>query len=120
MPWIDGYVTWATAEVSDNVKCCRYFRYKINYLCFVSLSVNKVRELPNNIIDILPFIHFITGRLQNFVLRTLAQRIQAKNQLRRRNLNTTKYSRITMNIILMLPTRVEEGDKQEITTTTTG
>ena len=25
-----------------------------------------------------------------------------------------------MNIILMLPTRVEEGDKQEITTTTTG
>ena len=26
MPWIDGFVSWATAEVTDNVKCCQYFR----------------------------------------------------------------------------------------------
>jgi len=26
MPWIDGYITWAKADVTDNVKCCRYYK----------------------------------------------------------------------------------------------
>jgi len=31
MPWIDGYITWAKADVTESVKCCRYYEDTVGF-----------------------------------------------------------------------------------------
>merc|ERR1719228_1316237 len=52
MPWIDGYITWAKADVTENVKCCRYFK-ESNGFC-PSNVVNEPLETETNVTDMKP------------------------------------------------------------------
>ena len=42
MPWIDGYITWAKADVTENVRCCRYYEDTDGFC--PSHKENKVEE----------------------------------------------------------------------------